>query len=135
MTSEDLVYKTHVEPMTESAEASTSWWGWVDTRINRELEAVTESVGEILSEERQAHRQEIEKALAPLQRELAELRGQISTLVLLSGAKPADLASAIEAAKAPGPRGLQGPAGPKCARGERGVTGPSIVARGTLLTR
>src|SRR5262245_60828007 len=133
MTSGDLVFKTHTEAVetASAAGAGDDWNVWLE----RWIEPLHAAIGEVLVDERQLHRRETEKMLEPLRRELAELRGQISTLVLLSGAKPADLASAIEAAKTPGPRGLQGPAGPKGARGERGVTGPSIVASGTLLTR
>jgi hypothetical protein len=95
--------------------------------LERSLEPLHAAIGEVLVDERQLHRRETEKMLEPLRRELAELRGQISTLVLLSGAKPADLASAIEAAKTPGPPGAQGPAGRRGERGYRGEVGPSIV--------
>jgi len=125
MTSGDLVFKTHTEPVetASAAGAGDDWNVWLE----RSLEPLHEAIGKVLVDERQLHRRETEKALAPLQREIAELRGQISTLVLLSGAKPADLASAIEAAKTPGPRGLQGPPGLRGERGHRGEPGPSIV--------
>jgi hypothetical protein len=126
----DLVFKTtYSQPAesTASGENAMSWWEWVDRRIDAGLEALTESIGQVISEERHRNERVYQKELEPLRRELVELRAQISTLILLSGAKPADLAEAIEAAKTPGPRGPQGPAGPKGARGERGVTGPSIV--------
>jgi hypothetical protein len=132
-----LVQKSATDDLVAEQPANTGqadndpWNRWCYANIQAALDVHDrswhEAVGEVLVDERQLHRRETEKALAPLQRELAELRGQISTLVLLSGAKPADLASAIEAAKAPGPRGLQGPAGPKGARGERGMAAPAIV--------
>jgi hypothetical protein len=121
---DDLVYKTTTQPVTEPAETPASWWEWTDRRIGAELEAMTESIGQILCEERRRNEQVCQKAIEPLQHQLAELKGQISTLILLAGAKPADLKSAIEAAKTPGPAGPRGPAGPK---GSRGLTGPSIV--------
>jgi hypothetical protein len=41
-----------------------------------------------LAEERALHRRERDQALAPLQREIAELRGQVAVLLtLLQGAK------------------------------------------------
>jgi hypothetical protein len=128
--SEDLVFKTtYSQPVesTASAENATSWWEWVDRRIDAGLEALTESIGQVVAEERAWNERVYQKELEPLRRELAELRGQISTLVLLSGAKPADLAEAIESAKTPGPRGLQGPRGPRGERGHRGEAGPSII--------
>src|SRR5262245_14038345 len=121
--SEDLVFKTtYSQPAesTASGENATSWWEWVDKRIDAGLEALTESIGQILIEERTRNERVYQEKLQPLQHQLVELRAQISTLILLSGAKPADLAEAIEAAKTPGPRG-------RGERGERGVTGPSIV--------
>src|SRR5262245_18056729 len=129
MTSGDFVFKTHVEPVEQRTESEADAWNtWLSTTIERTYEpALHEAIAEILVEERVRHHRETEKMLEPLRRELAELHGQISTMVLLSGAMPADLTSAIEAAKTPGPPGPQGPTGPKGARGERGVTGPSIV--------
>jgi hypothetical protein len=127
MTSGDVVFKTHVEPVETESEAD-AWNTWLSTTIERTYEpALHEAIAEILVEERVQHHRETEKMLEPLRRELAELRGQISTLILLSGAKPADLAEAIEAAKTPGPRGLQGPPGRRGERGHRGEAGPSIV--------
>jgi hypothetical protein len=131
---DDLVYKTHAEPAEQLAATGQAdndpWNRWCYANIQAALDVHDrswhEAVGEVLVDERQLHRRETEKALAPLQRELAELRGQISTLVLLAGSKPADLASAIEAAKTPA-RGPQGPAGPKGARGERGMAAPTII--------
>jgi hypothetical protein len=126
---DDLVYKTHtpvVEP-TSAATADEPWWRWTNKQIAAENEAVIEAVGEIFGAEREHHRREIEKATEPLKREIAELRGQVSTLVLLCGAKPSDLKSAIAGLKVPGPAGPRGPAGPKGARGERGEPAPTIV--------
>jgi hypothetical protein len=132
-----LVQKSATDDLVAEQPANTGqadndpWNRWCYANIQAALDVHDrswhEAVGEVLVDERQLHRRETEKALAPLQRELSELRGQISTLVLLSGAKPADLAEAIESAKTPGPRGLQGPAGPKGARGERGEAAPAIV--------
>jgi hypothetical protein len=123
----DLVHKTTGYPVAESAKIPASWWEWTDQRIAAELEAVTESVGQILSEERTRNEHKCRKIVEPLQRELAELKGQISTLIFLAGAKPVDLASGIEALKVPGPAGPRGPAGPKGARGERGMAAPAII--------
>jgi hypothetical protein len=123
----NLVYKTTSQPVTEPADTPASWWEWTDQRIDAGLEAVTESVGQILSEERTRNEGLCRKAIEPLQHQLAELKGQISTLILLSGAKPADLKEAIESAKTPGPRGLQLPAGRRGERGHRGEPGPAIV--------
>jgi hypothetical protein len=128
--SEDLVFKTtYSQPVesTASAENATSWWEWVDRRIDAELEALTESIGQILIEERTRNERVYQKAIEPLQHQLAELKGQISTLILLAGAKPADLKTAIEDLKTPGPRGLEGPPGRRGERGHRGEAGPSIV--------
>src|SRR5262249_38502134 len=114
--SEDLVFKTtYSQPVesTASAENATSWWEWVDRRIDAELEALTESIGQILIEERTRNERVYQEKLQPLQHQLVELRAQISTLILLSGAKPADLAEAIEAAKTPGPPGAQAPPPPR----------------------
>jgi hypothetical protein len=132
-----LVQKSATDNLVAEQPANTGqadndpWNRWCYANIQAALDVHDrswhEAVGEVLVDERQLHRRETEKALAPLQRELAELHGQVSTLILLCGAKPADLKAAIENAKTPGPRGLQGPAGPKGARGERGLTGPSIV--------
>jgi hypothetical protein len=123
----DLVYKTTTQPVTESAETPASWWQWTDQRIAAEAKAVSESVGLVLSEERRLHRREVEKAIAPLQREIIALRAQLDTLVLLSGAKPADLADGIANLKTPGPPGRQGLVGPRGARGARGEAAPTIV--------
>jgi hypothetical protein len=132
---DDLVYKTHAEPAEQLAATGQAdndpWNRWCYANIQAALDVHDrswhEAVGEVLVDERQLHRHETEKALAPLQHQLTELKAQIDTLIRLSGAKPADLASAIEAAKMPGPRGPQGPAGPRGARGERGMPAPTIV--------
>jgi len=131
MTSGDLVFKTHVEPVEQRTEVQTrddAWNTWLSTTIERSFEpALHEAIGEVLVDERQLHRREIEKALAPLQREISELKGQVSTLVLLCGSRPNDLKEAIEGLKTPGPRGLEGPAGRRGERGHRGEPGPTIV--------
>src|SRR5262249_13081399 len=114
MTNNDLVFKTTYSQPVEStapAENPTSWWEWTDQRIDAQLQALPESIGEIVAKERTRTERVCQKDLEPLRRELAELKGQISTLILLSGAKPADLKSAIEELKTPGPRGLEGPPG------------------------
>jgi hypothetical protein len=145
-----LVQKSATDDLVAEQPANTGqadndpWNRWCYANIQAALDAHDrswhEAVGEVLVDERQLHRSETEKALAPLQRELAELRGQISTLVLLSGAKPADLASAIEAAKAPGRADFKDRPGPKARAANvawprrRSSAGRSIVS-GTLLTR
>jgi hypothetical protein len=51
-------------------------------------EALPDAIGEALVLERQRERTEREDSLAPLRREVAELRGQVSVLLtLLQGAK------------------------------------------------
>jgi hypothetical protein len=66
----------------ESSEESFVLFGdWRD-------EALLNAVGEALVLERQRERTEREDSLAPLRREVAELRGQVSALLtLLHGAK------------------------------------------------
>src|SRR5262245_38819334 len=131
MTSGDLVFKTHVEPVEQRTESEArnddAWNRWLSASVDNAIEPLHDAIGEVLIDERQLHRHETEKALAPLQREIAELRGQISTLILLCGAKPSELKEAIEGLKTPGPRGLEGPAGRRGERGHRGEPGPSIV--------
>jgi hypothetical protein len=132
-----LVQKSATDDLVAEQPAATGqadndpWNRWCYANIQAALDVHDrswhEAVGEVLVDERQLHRRETEKALAPLQREIAELRGQISTLILLSGAKPADLKTAIEDLKTPGPRGLEGPPGRRGERGHRGEAGPSIV--------
>jgi len=52
-------------------------------------EALLNAIGEALVLERQRERTERQDSLAPLHREVAELRGQVSALLtLLQGAKP-----------------------------------------------
>ena len=51
-------------------------------------EALLDAIGEAFALERQRERTEREDSLAPLRREVAELRGQVSALLtLLQGAK------------------------------------------------
>src|SRR5262245_33279203 len=131
MTSGDLVFKTtYSQPVesTASAENPTSWWEWTIQRLDAEVDAVTESVGRVIGEERQRRRQEVAKALEPLRHQLVELRAQIDTLIRLSGSQPTDLKEAIEAAKTPGPPGPQGPPGRRGERGVRGEPAPTIVS-------
>jgi hypothetical protein len=46
---------------------------------------IIDAVGGALAEERKRHREERDKALEPLFRELAELRGQVSALIAILG--------------------------------------------------
>jgi len=82
-----LVYKTtygepvKTMPAAESAQTPTSWWEWTDQRIDARLEALTESIGEIVGKERVRHRREIEKALAPLEGATAKLGVELRELI------------------------------------------------------
>jgi hypothetical protein len=96
---DDLVYKTHAEPAEQPAATGQAdndpWNRWCYANIQAALDVHDriwhEAVGEALASERQLHRRETEKALAPLQRELAELRGQVSVLLSLVGGAKADV--------------------------------------------
>ena len=84
MTNNDLVFKTtYSQPVesTASAENPTSWWEWTDQRIDAQLEALTESIGQIVGEERVRHRRETEKALAPLEGATAKLGVELRELI------------------------------------------------------
>jgi len=94
---DDLVYKTHAQPEQAPAagQCGDEWNRWAEAHVLRGLEEYgrvqTEAIGEALASERQLHRRETEKALAPLQREIAELRGQVSVLLSLVGGAKADV--------------------------------------------
>ena len=80
-----LVYKTHEDAQVTvselPSEESVALFGdWRDV--------VSEAIGTALALDRQRERTEREDSLAPLRREVVELRGQVSALLtLLQGAK------------------------------------------------
>jgi hypothetical protein len=80
-----LVYKTHEDAQVTvselpSEESVARFGDWRDV--------VSEAIGTALALDRQRERAEREDSLAPLRREVAELRGQVSALLtLLQGAK------------------------------------------------
>ena len=74
----NLVYRLHEEDGPATADNVLS-------------PLLTESLGAVVAEERELHRGERARELAPLQRELAELRGKLDVLLLLLQGAKADV--------------------------------------------
>lgn len=88
--SHDLVYKVH----TQTEEAPTP----VTDEVLSPL--LIDVIDAVISEERERHRAERERALAVLRSEIAELRGQVTALLtLVQGAAKADVVSLSGARK------------------------------------
>jgi hypothetical protein len=88
-THDGLVYKTHEgeQAQTSEGQAGQEWNDWCVGLIEREMAPLHKAIGETLAAERQLQRKERAAELAPLRTEIAELRGQVATLLALFGTK------------------------------------------------
>ena len=92
---ETLVFKTHENAqVTEpSTEGSVALFGdWRD-------EVLSEAIGEVVARERQREREERGEAIAPLKREIADLKGKLDAVAELKGKVDA-LLTLLQGAKA-----------------------------------
>jgi hypothetical protein len=88
-----LICRTYDNSPSAAAAAATEhdwsgWETWLRSHLDNEWKEIEQVVAMSLADERQRERREVREALAPLERELAELRGQVSALLtLLQGTK------------------------------------------------